>query len=93
MIRVRLFSVTATGNYCIGVSTEAAPTIPEWVVNGQLLDATISVGNESDLYRFQALRQGDYIIETSGQTDTIPTLFGPGSQSVRLAQNDDALII
>jgi tyrosinase len=88
-IRVRMFSTTATGNYSIGVTTGAAPAVPELVVNGQLLDAAISAGSESDLYRFQASSQGDYIIETSGQTDTFLTLFGPDSQTARLAENDD----
>jgi tyrosinase len=89
MIRVRMFSTAATGSYRIGVSTGAAPTLTELVVNGQLLDAAISAGSESDLYRFQALSQGDYVIETSGPTDTFLTLFGPDSQIVHLAENDD----
>lgn len=89
VVRVRLFNANATGAYAIGVTSAAGPAIPSLVVNGPVLDAAISAGSESDLYRFQAQSQGDYIIETSGPTDTFLTLFGPDSQTNQIAQNDD----
>ena len=89
VVRVRLFSANATGDYAIGVSSAAAPAIAVLIVDGPVTDAAISAGNESDLYRFQAQSQGDYVIETSGPTDTFMTLFGPGSQTNQIAQNDD----
>lgn len=88
--RVRLFNASMTGNYSIGVtSAPTGPVIPTLVVNGPVVDAAISAGNESDLYRFQAQSQGTYVIETSGPTDTFLSLFGPGSQTNLIAQNDD----
>jgi len=89
VVRVRLFSANTTGNYTIGVSSAAAPAIPALVVDGPILNAAISAGSESDMYRFQAQSQGDYLIETSGDTDTFMTLFGPNSQTNQIAQNDD----
>lgn len=90
VVRVRLFSANATGDYSISVtSATVGPAIPELIVGDPATDAAISAGNESDLYRFQAQAQGDYVIETSGPTDTFLTLFGPGSQTSQIAQNDD----
>lgn len=89
--RVRLFSANRTGGYSIGVSAApTGPVIPTLVVNGPVVDAAISAGSESDLYRFQTQSQGNYVIETSGPTDTFLTLFGPNSQTAQIAQNDDA---
>lgn len=50
----------------------------------------IKVPNERDLYAFDILEPRDYVIETSGPTDTFLTLFGPDSQTRLVAQNDDA---
>ena len=89
--RVRLFSGSRTGDYSIGVTAApTGPVIPRLIVNGPVVDAAISAGNESDLYRFQAQSQGTYVIETSGPTDTFLSLFGPGSQTNLIAQNDDS---
>ncbi len=89
VVRVGLWSANATGNYAIGVSSAAGPAITELIVDDPALDTAISAGSESDMYRFQAQSQGDYVIETSGPTDTFMTLFGPGSQTNQIAQNDD----
>ena len=89
LARVRLFSASRTGNYAIGVTSGSSPTIPTLIVNGPVVDAAISAGNESDLYRFRAQSQGTYVIETSGPTDTFLSMFGPGSQTNLIAQNDD----
>jgi tyrosinase len=89
-VRVRLFNSSVTGNYSIGVNlAPAGPVIPTLIVNGPVVDAAISAGNESDLYSFQAQSQGTYVIETSGPTDTFLSVFGPGSQTNLIAQNDD----
>ncbi len=89
VVGVGLFSANATGNYAIGVSSAAGPAITELIVGDPAMDAAISAGSESDLYRFQAQSQGDYVIETSGPTDTFLTLFGPNSQTIQIAENDD----
>lgn len=88
--RVRLYNESMTGNYSIGMTAApASPVIPRLIVNGPVVDASISADSESDLYRFQAQSQGPYVIETSGPTDTFLSLFGPGSQTNLIAQNDD----
>ena len=89
VVRVRLFNSGETGDYSIGVSRGGGSAIPQLVVDGPTLDAAISAGSESDLYRFQAQSQGDYVIETRGPTDTFLSLFGPGSQTDLIASNDD----
>lgn len=89
-VQVRLYNPGATGNYAISVSTGGAATaIPQLTVNGAALDAAISASSESDLYRFQVASPGNYVIETNGPTDTFMSLFGPDSQTIRIAQNDD----
>lgn len=89
VVRVGLWSANATGNYAIGVSSAAGPAITELIVGDPAMDAAISAGSESDMYRFQAQSQGNYVIETTGPTDTFLTLFGPNSQTNQIAENDD----
>jgi tyrosinase len=89
VVRVGLFSANATGDYAIGVSSAAGPAITELIVGDPALDEAISAGSESDMYLFQAQSQGNYVIETSGPTDTFLTLFGPNSQTNQIAENDD----
>ncbi|MCZ6682298.1 MAG: tyrosinase family protein [Planctomycetota bacterium] len=91
VVRVGLFNANATGNYAVGVSTTAGPgpAITELIVGAPALNAAIGAASESDMYRFQAQGQGDYVIETSGPTDTFLTLFGPNSQTIQIAENDD----
>ncbi|MCH9052930.1 MAG: tyrosinase family protein [Proteobacteria bacterium] len=89
VVRVGLFSPNTTGNYAIGVSSAAGPAITELIVGDPAMDAAISAGSESDMYLFQAQSQGNYVIETSGPTDTFLTLFGPNSQTNQIAENDD----
>ena len=50
----------------------------------------IAAANESDLYTFTVAAAGLYTIETQGGTDTILTLFGPDSQTLFIAEDDDS---
>lgn len=90
-VRVRLFSSNRTGSYAIRVRSEGDDTIPEIAVDGSGIDAAISAGSESDLYKFQVpSSQPTYTVETSGPTDTFLTLFGPNSQTAEVARDDDS---
>ena len=91
-LRIRLFSPNTTGIYSVGVRAEGnapPPTIPELTVDGAGLNASISAGNESDLYLFRITNRDTYTIQTSGTTDTFLTLHGPNSQIPEIARNDD----
>lgn len=90
-VRIRLFSANSTGTYAIGVRSDSnlPNPIPELIVDGANVNAAISAGNESDLFRFQVTSQGTYTIQTSGTTDTFLTLHGPNSQIPEIASNDD----
>ncbi|MEA3410856.1 MAG: tyrosinase family protein [Pseudomonadota bacterium] len=94
--RVRLYDPSRTGAYRIQVvrnSTDggdAGPVIPELVIDAAATDGVIAVNRESDLFRFVVSVPGNYTVETEGATDMFLTLFGPGSQTDRIASDDDS---
>jgi hypothetical protein len=51
--------------------------------------ADIGQPGEEDMYKFTAAQAGRYTIETGGQTDVVMKLFGPGSQTALIAEDDD----
>ena len=51
--------------------------------------AEISTSGEEDLYKFEVKNDGRHIIETSGSTDVVLTLFGPNSPTALIAEDDD----
>ena len=50
----------------------------------------IARAGEEDLFTFQVERAGRYLIETTGNTDVFMTLFGPNSNTQKLAEDDDS---
>lgn len=50
----------------------------------------ISTPGEEDLYKFTIVDRGSYSIETTGVNDMIMTLFGPNSQTKKIAEDDDS---
>lgn len=52
--------------------------------------ASIGAAGEEDLYRFTAKNDGRYIIDTAGPTDMFMKLYGPGSQTSLMAEDDDS---
>ena len=90
-LHIRLFSPSTTGDYMVRVRADSniPNPIPELIVDGASINAAISAGNESDLFRFQITAQATYSILTSGTTDTFLTLHGPNSQIPEIASNDD----
>jgi hypothetical protein len=51
--------------------------------------ADIGKPGEEDLYHFHADRIGRYLINTSGRTDVMMRLYGPDSQSLLIAEDDN----
>lgn len=58
-------------------------------VNGGAVNASIGSAGEIDLYRFSVSNFGSHTLETSGNVDTIMTLYGPNDATDQLAFNDD----
>ena len=52
--------------------------------------ASIGKIGEEDLYRFTAVTDGRYVIDTSGPTDIVMKLFGPNSETALIAEDDDS---
>lgn len=89
-LRVRLYSSNRTGSYNISARATGGVTIPQLSVGGQPINGAISAQSESDLYQFEVTNGGTYTIQTTGTTDTFLNLFGPNSQTVGLASDDDS---
>ena len=60
------------------------------VVNGPEIKGEISAGGERDRYTFTVETAGRYSIQTSGNTDTFVSLFGPNNESRLIAEDDDS---
>jgi len=69
-------------------------TIPDAIqlkVNARLrTQASIGQMGEEDLYKFTAVADGRYVIDTQGPTDVVMKLFGPGSATALIAEDDDS---
>ncbi len=62
----------------------------ELVINGPAIQGEISAGGERDRYTFRVATAGTHRIETSGNTDTFVSLFGPNSETRLIAEDDDS---
>jgi hypothetical protein len=51
--------------------------------------ASIGLPGEEDMFKFTASTAGRYTVETGGQTDVVMKLFGPGSTTDLIAEDDD----
>ena len=80
-VQVRHFSPTGQGAYGISVSSNAVPGASQLQIDGDEVQGNIGQPGESDLYTFEVTSAGDFVIETSGSTDTFLTLFGPNSDT------------
>ncbi len=73
---------------------KTAPTTAEAVpltVNARKRTAArIGKEGEEDIFVFTATRDGIYIIDTAGPTDTVMKLFGPNSETNLVAEDDDS---
>lgn len=52
-------------------------------------EAEISLAGEEDLYKFDVSKSGLHLIETSGSTDVVMTLFGPNNLTTLVGEDDD----
>lgn len=57
--------------------------------DGTSTTGSISTSGEVDLYHFNVSSIGQYTIETSGQSDTVITLYGPDDQNLEITSDDD----
>jgi hypothetical protein len=74
--------------------TTQGPTVDKAValtVNARLRTAA-SIGQfgEEDLYTFTVTQSGLHVIDTQGPTDVVMKLFGPGSPTALIAEDDDS---
>lgn len=56
---------------------------------GAAVEGAIAKGGEEDLYRLDVSKGGVHEVETSGGTDVVLALFGPGSPTRLVDRNDD----
>jgi Bacterial pre-peptidase C-terminal domain len=59
-------------------------------IGGPEIQGEISAGGERDRYTFTVETAGKYSIQTSGNTDTFVSLFGPNNESKLIAEDDDS---
>jgi hypothetical protein len=59
-------------------------------LGGPAVEASIGQHGEEDLFKFTAQDEGDYMIETEGNTDVVMSLFGPNNQTTLVAADDDS---
>lgn len=52
--------------------------------------AAIGKPGEEDLFKFTAEADGRYVIDTRGSNDMVMKLFGPNSETVLIAEDDDS---
>ena len=62
----------------------------ELLINGPAIQGAISAGGERDRYTFRVTTAGTHAIETSGNTDTFVSLFGPNIETRLIAEDDDS---
>jgi len=53
------------------------------------VESAIETAGAELLFRFKVKRPGVYVVETSGSSDVVLTLFGPDSVQKRIAEDDD----
>ena len=51
--------------------------------------AEIASNGEEDLFEFEVTHDGTHVIETSGSTDVVMSLFGPDDLTRFVAEDDD----
>lgn len=59
------------------------------VIDTSGVSASIGQPGEEDVFKFTVEDAGRHTIETGGQTDVFMSLFGPDSQTAKIAENDD----
>lgn len=71
-------------------SAEPVPSAGQpLIVGGPSFDGSVDTPGEVDLYTFEVTAFGTHVIETTGPSDTVASLFGPDDATNQLAVNDD----
>ena len=75
-------------------SEEAYPGRTREVAKLDIIDlagqvASIGAAGEEDVFRFEVDRPGLHTVETDGSTDVVMKLFGPNSNTLMIAEDDD----
>lgn len=65
-------------------------TVTDVQIDGPAVRARIGKAGEEDVYRFTVADPGRHIIQTGGRTDVVIKLFGPGSRTSLIAEDDDS---
>ncbi|MBV7329658.1 hypothetical protein KFU94_15720 [Chloroflexi bacterium TSY] len=60
------------------------------LVDAEPIQAEIGEKGELDVYMFVVQEQGRYLIETTGRTDLVMSLFGPDDSTNFRAEDDDS---
>jgi hypothetical protein len=68
---------------------EPVPRAVELAIGAVAVEAKIGVPGEEDLFKFIVEDRSRHIVETGGETDVVMKLFGPGSQTHLIAEDDD----
>jgi hypothetical protein len=73
---------------------KTAPTVDDAVVlqvdARRRTAASIGKAGEEDLFRFSVDKPGRHVVDTRGPTDVVMKLFGPGSPTALIAEDDDS---
>lgn len=59
-------------------------------IGGDAVEDAIGRHGEVDDFWFEVTEGGSYQIETTGETDVVMGLFGPGDSDLRIAEDDDS---
>lgn len=74
-------------------SEEAYPglvhKVEQLMVNGGAKAASIGAAGEEDVFTFEVGNSGRHAVETDGSTDVVMKLFGPNSETLLVAEDDD----
>jgi hypothetical protein len=73
-----------------GIGATVSTATPLEVNAKRRTQAAIGKVGEEDLFKFTADRDGRYAIDTRGPTDVVMKLFGPGSETALIAEDDDS---
>lgn len=79
----------------LGYTYDSDPVVPpeeiiDLTVGAPARGDSLARPGEVDLYRFSVMTAGRYIIETTGQTDVVMSLFGPNSRTALVTEDDDS---
>lgn len=79
--------IASENAYLFDKNVSTALDLP--VINTSGVAADIGAAGEEDLFKFTVTEARRHTIETGGQTDVVIKLFGPGSQTALIAEDDD----